>query len=401
MDFTIDNVVHGHSKGLTWMQAFEGKAFKAGDLLNKLPHDLQDSVCHAIEATGARDTSDIIKFWKERTQNPNGTISLNLLDNKNQIMNHYFHMLNSAGRVPETGSLHLQKIVKAQTSIAKKELQKLLKTKNSGSRNYSEAEIDGMAHLTASKCVLTGLTADVKQTATPRAGYFTMKDIIHGRQALTALKWSAALVIGAALIGYVIYPWYRKMRGEARKTIEKFDDLTKQPGIHEVMNKIEMSSGNFKPNRTNAPRFAKYSPNKYSPTVKHSPVKVSAGPFKPKKKPWFRIIHPNNLKKEEADEKREEARHAAAAGWKVTASTTAASKRAATAAAKKAAGPQACRPDQIVNPKTGYCVKRTGALGKSILAKPSLSTATTQIAAASKSATSRTRTAPATYTQYY
>jgi hypothetical protein len=417
MDFTIDNVVHGQSKGLTWMQAFEGKAIKAGDLLNKLPHDLQDSVCHAIKVTGARDTSDIIEFWKERTQNPNGTIPLNLLDNKNQIMNHYFRMINSAGRVPETGSLHLQKIVKAQTSIAKKELQKLLK--NSGSRNYSEAEIDGMAHLTTSKCVLAGLTADAKKTATPRAGYFTMKDIIHGRQALTTLKWSAALVIGAALIGYVIYPWYRKMRGEARKTIEKFDDITKQPGIHEVMNKIEMSNGNFNPNRTDAPRFTNsLRANKY-----YSPVKVPPTPppppspfkYKKPKKPFFRIIHPDDLKKEQEADKRNEADQAAAyakrhgisiaavksrGGARVPGSTTAASKRASTAAAKKAAGPQTCRPDQIVNPDTGYCVKRTGAIGQSILAKASISTATTQRAAA-KPATSRTRTAPATYTQYY
>jgi hypothetical protein len=365
MDFSIGDVVTAQSKGLTWTQVSTGGGglFKAGDMLRSLPRDLQDSVCHAIKVTGARDTSDIIQFWKERTKNPNGTIPLNLVNNKSQIMNHYFRMINSAGRVPERGSLLLQKLVKKQTSIAKKELKKqLYEKKNSGSREYSDAEIDGMAHLTTSKCVLAGLTSDLKTTATPRAGYFTMKDVDLARKAATTLKWSAALVIGAALIGYVIYPWYRKMRGEARETIEKFDDLTKQPGIHEVMNKIEMSSGNFKPNRTNAPRFTKYSPVK-----KHAspPLKVPApSPFKYKKpkKPFFRFIHPDDLKKEQDAEKRNEAREAAAYAKRHGLSVAAVRNPAAAAR-----GHVSCPRGKILNPKTNKCVLKTGAIGQSLL----------------------------------
>jgi len=353
-------------------------------LLKKVPEDLRKSVCDAFKAAPARKLNDIVRIFKERVQDGDGKIPKNLVASMDLTTDEYMHLMEWTNRGGDMEPRYL----KAIRDDLIESTRKSLKNHNPGiDPNLEKAA----ARLMVDQCVLSHTSHKLTSTASPRPNYFTQKTHILGREVLKraqkTLQISAALVITAALIGYVMYPWYKKMRGNARKAIEEFQDLTQQPDIHEVLAKIELTNtkkNNKKQTFNNAPKFIHTSPVK-----KASPKKMVMPP-PVKRKPWFglRIGHINTIRREHASE-------AAAAGRKVNAFTTAASQK------KKVAGPQACRSDQIVNPVTGYCVKRTGAIGQSILAKASVSTATTQRAAA-KPATSRTRTtAPATYTQYY
>ncbi len=348
-------------------------------LLKKVPEDLRKSICDAFKAAPARKLNDIIRIFKERVQDGDGKIPKNLVASMDLTTDEYLHLMEWTNRGGDMEPRYLKAIRDELIESTRKSLR--------GHNPDIDPNLEkAAARLMVDQCVLSHTSHTLTSTTSPRINYFTQKTHILGRDVLKkaqkTLQISAALVITAALIGYVMYPWYKKMRGKARKAIEEFQDLTQQPDIHEVLAKIE-SANNKNNNKTfkNAPKFTSPPVKKVSPkTVMPLPVK---------RKPWLglRIGHINTIRREQAGE-------AAAAGRKVAASTTTASQK------KKVAGPQACRPDQIVNPVTGYCVKRTGAIGQSILAKASVSTATTQ-RVASKPATSRTRTAPATYTQYY
>ena len=385
MDYTINFIAkkhrrHAHSSN-------RASIFASRDyLLKKVPEDLRKSICDAFKAAPARKLNDILRIFKERIE-INGKIPKNLVASMDLTANEYLHLMEWTNRGGDIEPRHLKAIRDELIDSTRKSL------KNHNPSINPKLEIP-TARLLVDQCVLSHASHELTSTASPRPNYFTQKAHILGREVLKTsqrtaqktLQISAALVITAALIGYVMYPWYKKMRGKARKAIEEFQDLTQQPDIHEVLEKIELTNtkkNNNKKTFNNAPKFIHTSPpvKKASPKIVMHPVK---------RKPWFglRIGHINTIRREQAAE-------AAAAGQRVVAFTTAASQK------MKVTGPQACRSDQIVNPDTGYCVKRTGAIGQSILAKASISTATTQ-RVASNPATSRTRTtAPATYTQYY